>query len=99
MILKMTPVHLADVKELAGDLDSKPELRDYLKEFSKLDKQKADALLESLKAMGNHKIKEESMIKIVDLLPRDADSLTKIFNELSLDEKEINDILAAVKEY
>ena len=37
MILKMTPVHLADVKELAGDLESKPELKNYLKEFSKLD--------------------------------------------------------------
>ncbi|MEK6908456.1 MAG: hypothetical protein AABX23_00185 [Nanoarchaeota archaeon] len=99
MILKMTPVHLGDVKELAGDLDAKPELRDYLKEFSKLDKNKADMLLESLKALGNHKIKEEVMVKIVDLLPKDSEALLKIFNESSLDEKEVNDILAVVKEY
>ena len=99
MILKMTPVHLGDVKELSGDLDSKPELRDYLKEFSKLDKKKADALLESLRNLGNMKMKDETIVKIVDLLPRDSDSLIKILNDVSLDEKELNDILAVVKEY
>jgi len=97
MILKMTPVHLGDVKELAGE--SKPELRDYLKEFSKLDKKKADALLESLRGLGNLKMKEDLIVKIVDLLPKDSDSLIKILNDVSLDEKEINDILAVVKEY
>lgn len=99
MILKMTPVHLGEVKELSGDLESKPELRDYLKEFSKLDKEKADKLLESLKALGNLKVKDDVIVKIVDLLPRDSDSLNKILNDVSLDEKEINDILAVVKEY
>lgn len=99
MILKMTPIHLGEVKELAGDLESKPELRDYLKEFSKLDKEKADKLLESLRGLGNLKLKEELIIKIIDLLPKDSESLNKILNDVSLDEKEINDILAAVKEY
>ena len=99
MILKMTPVHLGQVKELAGDLESKPELRDYLKEFSKIDKEKADTLLESLKGLGNPKMKEEYIVKVVDLLPKDSDEIIKIFNDVSLDEKEINEILAAVKEY
>jgi len=95
----MTPVHLADVKELSGDLEAKPELRDYLKEFSKLDKKKADSLTESIKAIGNPKIRGEQLVKIVDLLPKDAESLTKIFNDTTLDEKEVNEILAIIKEY
>lgn len=95
----MTPVHLGEVKELAGDLEDKPELRDYLKEFSKLDKSKADSLLEAIKLIGNLKIKDEAMVKIVDLLPKDSESLLKIFNDISLDEKEIEQILAVVKEY
>ena len=99
MILKMTPVHLGDVKELSGDLESKPELRDYLKEFSKLDKKTADTLFESLRGLGNLKLKDEVLVKIVDLLPKDSDSLIKILNDVSLDEKELTDILAAVKEY
>ena len=99
MILKMTPVHLADVKELAGDLESKPELKNYLKEFSKLDKKKADTLAEGLRGIGNPKIREDSIVKIIDLLPRDAESVSKIFNDSSLDEKEVNEILSVVKEY
>ena len=95
----MTPLHLADVQELSGDLDAKPELRDYLKEFSKLDKKKADALAEAIRGIGNHKIREDSFMKIVDLLPRDAESVSKIFNDTSLDEKEVNEILLVVKEY
>ena len=99
MILDMKPVHLAEVKELAGDLEAKPELRDYLKEFCKIDKKQADALSKALQSMENAKIRQETIVKIVDLLPRDSESLTKIFNDISLDEKEINDILAIVKEY
>ena len=99
MILKMTPIHLADAQELSGDLDSKPELRDYLKEFSKLDKKKADALAEGLRGIGNPKIREDSIVKIIDLLPRDAESVSKIFNDTSLDEKEVNEILSVVKEH
>jgi len=95
----MTPIHLADVQELSGDLDSKPELRDYLKEFSKLDKKKADTLAEGLRGIGNPKIREDSIVKIIDLLPRDAESVSKIFNDSSLDEKEVNEILSVVKEY
>lgn len=99
MIIKMNPVHLADVGELAGDLENKPELKAYLKEFSKLDKKKSDALLEGLRSLNNHKIKEESMVKIIDLLPKDSESLVKIFNDVSLDEKELEAILNLVKEY
>ena len=87
------------MKELSGDLESKPELRDYLKEFMKLEKDKADVLLEGLKSIGNPRIKEESIIKIIDLLPKDPESVSKIFNDISLDEKEVNEILAVVKEY
>lgn len=99
MILNMKPVHLADVQELSGDLEAKPDLRDYLKEFSKLNKKQADALASSLKAIGNAKMRDEFVVKIVDLLPRDSESISKIFNDISLDEKEMNEILAVVKEY
>lgn len=95
----MTPVHLAEVEELAGDLESKPELKSYIKEFCKLDKKKADALMGELVSLNNPKLKQESLVKIVDLVPRDSESISKIFNDISLDEKEINDILAVVKEY
>ena len=36
----MKPVSLAEVKEYIGDLEEKPELKDYLKKFSNLTKEK-----------------------------------------------------------
>ncbi len=99
MIISMKPLCLAEVKELAGDLGEKPELRDYLKEFCQLDKNKSLSLSDAINGLNNPKIKEEYAVKIVDLLPRDAESVNKIFNDVSLDEKEVNDILAVVKEY
>ncbi|MEK6846925.1 MAG: hypothetical protein AABY16_02050 [Nanoarchaeota archaeon] len=95
----MKPLCLAEVKELAGDLSEKPELRDYLKEFCQIDKKKSASLAEAIRNLNNPKIKEEYLVKIVDLLPRDGESISKIFNDVSLDEKEINEVLTVVKEY
>ncbi len=99
MIISMKPLYLSEVKELAGDLSEKPELNEYLKEFCKLDKKQSAELAKAVNDLNNPKIKDEFVVKIVDLLPRDAESVNKIFNDVSLDEKEINDILAVVKEH
>ena len=99
MIISMKPLHLADVKELSGELTDKPELNEYLRNFGSLSKKDADNLAKAIRDLNNPKIREDSVVKIVDLLPKDSESLNKIFNDLSLDEKEMNDILAVVKEY
>ncbi|MGV8142485.1 MAG: hypothetical protein ACP5NS_02500 [Candidatus Pacearchaeota archaeon] len=98
-IISMRPVSLAEVQDIAGDLEARPELRDYLKQFSKLDKKQAHELTQKLKDMSNAKIRDESIVKVVDLLPRDSEAMSKIFNDVSLDEKETNEILELVKEY
>lgn len=99
MILEMKPLHLADVKELAGDLEEKKDLKDYLKKFGNLTKEKADALKDELVALDNLKIKEEYLIKVIDFLPKDVESLNKIFTEVSLNENEAQEILEIVKKY
>jgi DNA-directed RNA polymerase subunit F len=95
----MKPVTLADVKEISGDLEAKSDLRDYLKEFSKLTKKQSDNVVETLRKMNNAKFKEEYIVKVADLIPKNAEGISKIFSDVSLDEKEINEILAVVKEY
>lgn len=99
MILQMKPLHLAEVGEIAGELDENKDLKDYLKKFRNLSKEKADALREELRALDNMKLKEEFIVKIVDFLPKDAETLNKIFIEVSLDEKEIQQILEIVSKY
>jgi len=98
-IISMKPVTLADVKEISGDLEAKSDLRDYLKEFSKLTKKQSDNVVETLRKMNNAKFKEEYIVKVADLIPKNAEGISKIFSDVSLDEKEINEILAVVKEY
>jgi DNA-directed RNA polymerase subunit F len=99
MILEMKSLSLTEVKELAGDLDEKKELRDYLKKFSKLSVADAKKLSEELEAVGNLKVKKEHIAKIVDFLPKNTEDINKIFSDVSLDEKEANDLLGIVKEY
>src|SRR3989344_4809351 len=99
MILEKTPITLSEVKEIVKDLEEKQVLKDYLKKFTKLSKDKVVKLKEDLRKLNNLKIKEENIVKIVDFMPKDAEDINKIFTEVTLTEAEINAILEVVKKY
>lgn len=99
MILNKTPLTLAQVKAYASGLEENKVLVDYLKAFSNLSKEKAESLLAEIHALNNPKIKEELAVKVVDLLPQDAEDVNKIFLENSLSEEETQALLAVVKNY
>jgi len=99
MINNMKPLSLGEVKELLANAEEQKEVSGYLKKFGKLNKEKAISLEEELRQLNNSKIKEDYLVKIVDFLPKDQEGLLKIFNDISLDEKEINEILEIVKKY
>jgi len=100
MILNKTPITLAEVKSIIGkEEEGQEELRDYLKKFTKLAKDKADKLIEEVNGLKNAKLKEIDVIKIADFLPRDAESLNKVVSESAFSEEEINAILDVVKKY
>ncbi len=101
MILHMKPLNLAEVKETIVSLNEKKELREFLKKFEKftLPKKSANELANELKKINNPKLKEEYIIKITDFLPKTAQDLNKVFINISLDEKETNEILEIVRKY
>ena len=99
MILEMTPLSLAEAKDLVVDLDEKKDLKDYFKKFGKLNNEKSENLSKEIENLGNLKIKKENIVKIIDFLPKDAEDLNKIFNEVTLDEKETKEILEIVGKY
>ena len=99
MILKSRAVSLAEVKELVEDLEEKKDLKDYLKRYGKLSKVKSDELCAEIKKLDNLKLKEGHIIKIADFLPKNVADLQKIFNDVSLDEKEANEILKIARNY
>ncbi len=99
MIISMKPLSLAEVKEIVKDFEEKKPVQDYLKTFCKLTPEKAKEFAEKINGLNNLKIKEEYVVKIIELLPRDAEDINKIFHDVSLDEKEIETILEIVKNY
>ena len=52
-----------------------------------------------LEALGLIKVKMEHIVKVIDFLPDDAESLNKIFTDVSLDEDEAKKILDVVREF
>ena len=99
MILNKTPITLVEVKEIVSKLEEKPELKAYLKKFTKLSKDKALKLKKEIQDLNNVKIKEENIVKIIDFVPTEAEELNKIFTEVSLSEEEINSMLNITKKY
>lgn len=99
MILDIKPVSLAEVKNIIWNLEDKEAIQDYLKKYGKLSLDKASELRNELFALSNLKIKEESVTKTIDFLPKDVEDVNKIFNDVSLNEEEINAIIEIVKKY
>ena len=102
MKIEMKPLSLAETKEIvetvAGD-EEKKEIVDFLKKFTKLSGKQAAEMKKELEGLGLLKLKEEHIVKIIDLLPEDTSDVNKIFADVSLNEDEVNKILEIVKKY
>ena len=100
MIKGKQQVSLAQVKDMIKkDEEGQQELREYLRKFTKLSREKAEKLTDEIKKLGNVKIKEADAIKVADFLPKNVESLNKIFIDASLNEEEANAVLDIVKKY
>jgi DNA-directed RNA polymerase subunit F len=99
MILNSKPLTLTEAKSYFRAGEEKKPLEDYFKAFIKLSKEKSDKLSEEIRALNNLKLKEDIIVKIVDLIPKDAEDLNKIVLDVSLNEGEINAILEITKKY
>lgn len=100
MILDRTPLNLNEVKELldeTADSEKKIEMEVYLKKFLKTKPESAEKIKEEFKNLDLLKVKREHIVKVIDLLPKDASDLNKIFIDVSLNEDETNKILEIVK--
>ena len=100
-INELKPLSMAEAKEIAeaSESETSKKLVLFIKKFSKLNSKEARELRKELEEMDVSKLKEEYIVKIMDILPEDAQDLNKIFIDTSLDENEINKILGAVKKY
>lgn len=80
-------------------LKKENEMTGFIKKFVKINPKDAKELRGKLEKLDLMKLKEEQIVKIIDLFPKDEDELNKIFVGVNLDNDETKKILETVKEF
>jgi len=105
-VIETKPVSMAEAKDILSSREKKKELSyeqklalEHLNKFTKLSQEQAKKLLEELS--GVLRMSQETMVQILNFLPKNADELRMIFSreKFSLKEDEINKILEIIKKY
>lgn len=99
VVKEETPITMAEVVSLVGDSDKAEEIKKFIKNFNGLSAEKALKMKGELRDLNLIKLKESSLVKIIDFLPRDASEINKILNDISLDTEETSKILEVVGKY
>ena len=100
MIISRKHLSMTESLEYAGDKkDSEVEVRKFIKKFVKMKPEKAGEIREKLKELDLIKMKSEYVVKIIDLMPENSESLNKIFTDISLNEDETKKILETIEEF
>lgn len=102
MIKNMQPLDMPETRKILESLeetDKAKQLGIFIKKFSKIKADKAQKLKKELRELEFLKIKEEHIVKIIDLMPEDSSDLNKIFADVALNEDETNKILEVIKKY
>ncbi len=100
MIKNKEYLSMSEVLEyLEKTKDGKSEIKGFIKKFTKLSTKDSDAMRKKLNALDLIKLKEEYIVKIIDIFPEDSEELNKIFTEISLNEDETKKILDTIKEF
>jgi len=100
MIKERKPMAMYEVKDTLEEIketDRTKDLKVFLKKFSRLNAEKSKKLKQALEELDIIKLKNEDIIKIVDIYPENAAELNKIFAETSLDADETAKILETIK--
>lgn len=90
---------MAEAKDIIEEGEDEKDIAGFIKKFSKISIKDAKKMREELSSLEVMQVKEEHIVKIIDLLPEDSADLNKIFVDVSLDEGDIGKILDVVKKY
>lgn len=107
-IIEQRPVTLAEVsdsleiiKTKINELNFRAEkVRNYVNETKEVEKKNADELLNKIKELNISRLRDKHLVKIVDLMPEDVESLKSLFagEATSLKQEELNKILEVIKQ-
>ena len=104
-IIEQKPVTMALLKDKLDLAKKDKELNfraakvyTYLQDFVSLKKEEADVMYTKLSGLGISKLRDKQIVKIIDIMPQDADTLKSLFagDTVSLKQEEIKQILDAI---
>ena len=90
---------MPEVLELVGEDEKGKKIRDFIKGFGPMKIDDAKKMKEELENLKIIKLKDASIVKIIDFRPTDATQLNKVLSEVALDGDEVAKILDVVKKY
>lgn len=100
MIISKKPVSMAEAVEYINKNEATgKEVLDFTKNFVKLKPQEAKDLRKKLEDIDLMKLREDHLVKIIDLLPNNEEELNKICVGVGLSEDETKKIFETIKEF
>lgn len=100
MIISRKHLSMTESLEYVGDKkDSEVDVRKFIKKFVKMKPEKVREIRKKLNELDLIKMKSEYIVKIIDLMPENSESLNKIFTDISLNEDETKKILETIEEF
>lgn len=99
MIKNSAPLSMIESEEYVKKDESETEIVGFMKKFEKLNVKDAKEMRKELEGLDMLKMRPEYLVKIIDLLPENAEELNKIFIDATLDEDESRKILDIVQKY
>lgn len=105
-ILKVEPITMGEAKKIMKEREKGKEMGyeqklalEHLVKFTKLEEKDAKKLIEELNSVI--RMSPETLVQIVNILPKNADEVRMIFarEKFSLKEEEVKKILEIVKKY
>ena len=101
MIKNREPMSMAESLDYIHDSkeDSEADMKKFIKKFVDLKPEKAKEIREKIDALALVKLRPESVVKIIDVMPDNKEDLNKIFVDVNLDEDETKKILDTLGEF
>ncbi|MBA7647731.1 hypothetical protein ES703_55510 [subsurface metagenome] len=99
MIKNNEPLSMIEASKYIKKTEDEADVLGFIKKFAKVNLKEAKELRKKIKELELMKVKTEHIVKIIDLMPENAEDLNKIFANVSLNEDETKKILETVKEF
>ncbi|MEK6933216.1 MAG: hypothetical protein AABW56_05510 [Nanoarchaeota archaeon] len=106
-IINETPLTMAELKERLDDVkkrdkeltDKANKTHDYLNKFATLKAREALKLKEEIMKLNIPRIKEKQVIKVIDVMPKDIESLKLVFaaENITIKQEDLQKILDIIK--